>query len=200
VGGFVAERFEPVRSVLNQPESERAAGWEIIARLGSCPYTEVAKMRRLITCLLVTLAICGAASAEERKSWSKIRYVGGTLPVKSSPYDYNTTLTVTSKPDTLTMVIAPSKAFAPLQTVRIQISQIFSISRGRGAWRRVSEVSGSRLPSRPPTLFGLLEDHGFLGIVYQADDGKRAAVLLSSYYSMEILIVLEALSGKEIEH
>jgi hypothetical protein len=157
-------------------------------------------MRRLLTCVLVALAVCGAASAQERKSWSKIRYVGGTLPVKSSPYDFNTTLTVTTKPDTITLVIAPAKAFAPLQTIRIQPSQIVSLSYGPGAWRHVSEVSGSLLPSRRPSLFGLLEDHGFLGIVYQADDGKRASVLLDSYFSMRILSVLRELSGKELEN
>lgn len=157
-------------------------------------------MKRLLTCLFVASALCGTAAAEERKSWSKIRYVGGTLPVKSSPYDFNTVLTVTANPDTLTVVIAPAKAFAQLQTLRIKPSQIVSFGYGSTAWRLVSEVSGSQLPARRPALFGLLEDHGFLGIVYQADDGRRCAILLDSYYSMRILFVLRALTGKEIEH
>ena len=144
--------------------------------------------------------LCTPAAAEERKSWSKIRYVGGTLPVRSSQFDFNTNLTVTVNPDSLTLVIAPAKAFAPLRTLRIKPSQVVSISAGPSAWRRVSEVSGSQLPSRPPALFGLLEDHGFLGIVYQADDGSRVAVLLDSYFSMRILSVLKALTGKEIEY
>jgi hypothetical protein len=172
----------------------------MIAHGGGRPYTEVAKMRRLLTCVLVALAVCGAAAGQERKSWSKIRYVGGTLPIKSSPYDFNTTVTVTTKPDTITLVIAPPKAFAGLRTIRIQPSQIVSLSYGPGAWRRVSEVSGSLLPSKSPALFGLLEDHGFLGIVYQTEDGKRASVLLDSYFSMRILFALRELSGKEIEN
>jgi hypothetical protein len=175
-------------------------GGKSLPAMSPHPILKSPKMRRFLACLFVTLLLCAPATAVERKSWTKIRYVGGTLPIKSSPYDYNTTLTVTANPDTLTLVIAPSTAFAPLQTLRIKPSQIVSISYGPGAWRRVSEVSGSQLPSKPTALFGLLEDHGFLGIVYQADDGKRVAVLLDSYFSMRILYVLKALSGKEIEN
>lgn len=108
-------------------------------------------------------------------------------------------MTVTLNPDSLTLVIAPAKAFAPLHTVRIKPSQVISLTYGPAAWRRVAEVGGSQLPSKAPSLFGLLEDHCFLGIVYQTDDGGRAAVLLDSYFSMRILSVLEVLTGKAIE-
>jgi hypothetical protein len=140
------------------------------------------------------------AEAEERKSWSKIRYIGGTLQIKTSPYDFNTKVTVGSNPDSFTLVVTPAKAFAALQTIRIKPAQIVSISFGPGAWRRVAEVSGAQIPSRSPALFGLLEDYGFLGIVYQAEDGKPAAILLQSYMTMRILSALKAMTGKEIEN
>ena len=45
-----------------------------------------------------------------------------------------------------------------------------------------------------------MEYHGFVGIVYQMDDGTRAAILLDTpYSSWQILSVLKQLTGKEIE-
>ncbi len=156
-------------------------------------------MRRALTCFLVAALLRLPAEAEERKSWSKIRYIGGTLPIRTSPFDFNTTVTVTSHPDSLTVVVTPAKAFAALQTVRIKPAQVVSLSFGPGAWRHVAEVSGSQLPNRSPALFGLLEDYGFIGIVYQAENGKPAGLLLQSYFGTRILSVLKAMTGKEIE-
>ncbi|HWB95775.1 MAG TPA: hypothetical protein VG672_03710 [Bryobacteraceae bacterium] len=154
-------------------------------------------MRQALLYILVWAAYCTASSAAEQKSWNKIRYVGGTIPVKPSPYDWNTTLTVAANSDFIVLVIAPSRMFAPRQTVRIQFSQVLSLSYGPSAWRRVSEVPGAQFFSKPPTLFGLMENHGLLGIVYFVDDGKRGAVLLDSYFSWSILSVLETLTGKQ---
>jgi hypothetical protein len=125
--------------------------------------------------------------------------VGGTVPIKTSRYDWNTTLTVSLNPDSIVFAIAPAKAFATLQTVRIKPSQVSSLIFGPTAWRRVAEVAGAQLPSKTPTLFGLMEYHSFLGIVYRGDDGKPAAILLDTYSSWQILSVLKELTGKEIE-
>jgi len=155
-------------------------------------------MRRALLCIIVGAACCTTAAAE-RKSWNRVRYVGGTIAVKPSPYDWNTTVTATSNPDSIVVVIAPAKLFTSRQTVHVKPSQIISLSAGAGAWRRVAEVPGAELPPKPPTLFGLFEHHNFLGIVYQADDGNRAALLLDSYFSGKILAVLKAITGKPIE-
>jgi hypothetical protein len=63
-------------------------------------------------------------------------------------------------------------------------------------------VSGSHLPSKRPTLFGLLVDHTFLGIFYRGDDGKAAAILLEAEANKrtnQLERVLEALTGKPAE-
>ena len=156
-------------------------------------------MRRALTYILVAATLSIALLGADRKSWNKIRYVGGTIPVKTSRYDWNTTLTVTQNPGSIAVVIAPAVLFTPLQTVRIKPSQVTSLSHGAAAWRRVGEVSGAQLPAKAPALFGLLSDHGFVGIVYQTDDGKPAAMLLDCYFRGQILLVLKELTGKAIE-
>ena len=164
------------------------------------PILKSLDMCRTLTYLIVIAALCTPASGAERKSWSKIRYVGGTIPVKASRYDWNTTLTVSLNPDSIVLAIAPAKAFATLQTVRIQPSQVSSLSYGPVAWRRVGEIGGAQLPSKTPSLFGFMEHPGYLGIVYRGDDGKPAAILLDTpYFSSTILSVLKELTGKEIE-
>jgi hypothetical protein len=157
-------------------------------------------MRRALGYFLLMAAIGSLCSAEERKSWNKVRYVGGTVPIKASPYDWNTILTITSNPDTVELVIAPSSVFGRQQIVRLKPSQITSVVAGPGAWDRVAGVGGAQLPSKPPTLFGLLLDHSFLGILYQDVDGKPAAVLLESLSLGQIGRVLEALTGKPMEN
>ena len=144
--------------------------------------------------------IAAASQAAERKSWSKVRYVGGTIEVKASPYDWNTVLTITSKPDEVALSIAPASVFGHRQTVRLKPSQITSVVSGPGAWQRVADVPGAELPSKPPALFGLLLNHAFLGILYRGDDGKAASMLLDSPYSAQILRLLEAVTGKPLEY
>jgi len=135
--------------------------------------------------------------AAERRSWSKLRYVGGTIPAKASRYDWNTELT--ANPDSIVVVIAPAVVFTPQQTVRIKPSQVTSLSVDEAAWRRVGEVKGAQLPAKTPALFGLLKDRGFIGIVYRTDDGKPAAMLLESLFTRRILAVLKELTGKTVE-
>jgi hypothetical protein len=164
------------------------------------PILKSLDMRRTFTHLIVIAALCIPAAGAERKSWSKVRYVGGTIPVKTSRYDWNTTVTISLNPDSVELAIAPAKAFATRQTVHFKPSQIISLSSGPAAWRRVAEIDGAQLPSKTPSLFGFMEHPGYLGIVYRMDDGKRAAILLDTYTGWTILSVLGELTGKEIEH
>ena len=175
-------------------------GGKLLSAADLQPILKSLDMCRTLTYLIVIAALCTPASGAERKSWSKIRYVGGTIPVKTSRYDWNTTLTISLNPDSIELAIAPAKAFATLQTVRIKPSQISSLSYGPAAWRRVGEIGGAQLPSKTPSLFGFMDHPGYLGIVYREDGGKPAAILLDTpFFSWNILSVLKELTGKEIE-
>jgi hypothetical protein len=61
-------------------------------------------------------------------------------------------------------------------------------------------VDGSRLPAKQPTLFGLLQDSGFVGLVYETDDGKRAAILLDTNFMWAIVPALTKVTGKQCEN
>jgi hypothetical protein len=190
-------RSEPLRADQNR---NAPPGGKLLSAADPQPILKSLDMCRTLTHLIVIAALCIPAAGAEHKSWSKIRYVGGTIPVKTSRYDWNTTLTISLNPDSIELAIAPAKAFATLQTVRIQPSQISSLSYGPAAWRRVGEIGGVQLPSKTPSLFGFMEHPGYLGIVYRGDDGKPAAILLDTpYFSSTILSVLKELTGKEIE-
>jgi hypothetical protein len=156
-------------------------------------------MRRALTYIVMGTALSALAAGAEKKSWTKIRYTGGTVPVKASAYDWNTIVTVTRNPDSLTIAIAPAKVFGQSQTIRVDPARILSLSAGEAAWRRVAEVEGAVLPPKPASLFGLLDFHSYIAIVYQAADGKRGAVLLDSYVGFQILTVLNRMTGKPIE-
>jgi hypothetical protein len=134
--------------------------------------------------------------AAERTMWNKVRYLGGTLHVKASRYDWNTTLTVT--PDLITVTIAPATAFTPQQTVRLKPSQVVSLSYGAAAWKRVSEVPGAEVPAQQPKLFGLAAQDD-LGIVYETDDGKHGALLLETNFGSRIILLLQSISGKKAD-
>jgi hypothetical protein len=155
-------------------------------------------MRRALTYIVVATVLCQPSSSAERKSWNQIRYIGGTVSIKSSRYDWNTTLTVTA--DDIVVEIAPATVFGAKKTVHIKLSQVLSLSSNDLAWQRVAAVDGAQLPAKRPTLFGMLDEYGFLGLVYETDDGKRASMLLDSNFSPAILRVLAKATGKPIEN
>jgi opacity protein-like surface antigen len=155
-------------------------------------------MRRALTSIVLATLLCQPCAAADRKSWNQIRYIGGTVQIKTSRYDWNTTLTLT--PDAIVVEIAPATVFAAKKTVRIKFSQVVSLSSNEAAWQHVAAIDGAQLPAKHPTLFGVLEDYDFLGVVYETDDGKRAAMLLDSGFSARILKVLSKLTGKPIEN
>ncbi len=142
-------------------------------------------MRKALACFLLAAATGGLTSAADRKSWNRIRYVGGTPAIKGSSYDWDTTVTIRSNPDRVDIVVAPDSALGHQQTLSLKPSQITSQVNGPGAWQRVADVPGAQLPPKPHGLFGLL-NHGpflgkvdaFLAIFFETDDSKPAAILL----------------------
>jgi len=154
---------------------------------------------RWVASFLVLAALAGEpCAAAEHKSWNQIQYVGGTVPIKTSRYDFNTTLSLTA--DSIVIEIAPATVFQSKKTVRIKISQVVSLSANDAAWREVSAVDGARLPAKPPTLFGVFLNNDFLGLIYEGDDRKRGAILLDSAFSPVILRVLSKLTGKPVDN
>jgi hypothetical protein len=155
-------------------------------------------MRRALTFFVVATLCCLPCIAAERRSWDQIRYVGGTVQIKTSRYDWNTTLTITA--DDIVIDIAPATVFGAKKTLHIKRSQVLSLSANRLAWQRVAAVDGAQLPAKHPTLFGMLVEYGSLGLVYETDDGKRGALLLDSPFSPTILLALSKATGKPIEN
>jgi hypothetical protein len=152
--------------------------------------------RALIYLALATLA--GQRYAAAQPSWNHIQYIGGTLQVKASRFDWNTTLKLTA--DTVEIEVAPATVFTPKKAVHIKFSQLVSLSGNAAAWERVAAVDGAQLPAKHPTLFGVLEDYGFIGLVYEADGGKRGAVLLESPLAGSIMRYLSKVTGKTVEN
>ena len=153
-------------------------------------------MRRVVASIIVMALSWTALSGSEGSTWNKLRYAGGTVQVKVNPYDYNTTLKVTS--DEITLSFTHSKT-----VVHIKPDQVTSLSYGQEAHRRVADVVALSLVLTPLALFGLLhvsKDH-FVGIVYHTEDGKPAAVLLeadkTNYWL--ILQVLKGVTGKPVD-
>ncbi len=154
-------------------------------------------MCRALTYCIVVTTLCSPCNAAPRNTWDQTRYQGGTVKVKVSPYDWNTTITV--KDDSIVLVFTPATVFKQGLTLRLKPSQIVSLIEGPLAWRRVAEVPGAVVPAKPPKLFGMLTDWAFVGIIYDADDGKRGAILLESYYEGAILAALKKVTGKTPE-
>jgi hypothetical protein len=155
-------------------------------------------MRQALTLIVVATLACPLHGAAERKAWSQIRYIGGTVAIKTSRYDWNTVMTVNA--DEIVVEIAPATVFQSKKVVHIKVPQVLSLSSNEAAWQHVGAVDGAQLPSKPPTLFGVMLESYYIGLVYQTDDGKRAAMLLEAAFSPVILRVLNKLTGKPIEN
>jgi len=155
--------------------------------------------RPVLLPLLAALA-CSAVWPAQRNSWNRVFYAGGTVQVKTSPYDWNTTLTVTR--DLISVTISPSSIFGASQTIRIRPSQVEAIWYDTAAWLRAAEVPGARVPAKPPSLFGVLMDsvdYASFAIIYETPDGKRGALLFESAYTGAILNLLKDVTGKTAE-
>jgi hypothetical protein len=145
---------------------------------------------------VLSLALVSAPCLRaEGNSWNKIRYAGGTVAAKVDPYDYNTTLTVAS--DSIVLV------FGHRVTVRLKPSQVTALSYGQEAHRRVADMVTLSVFLTPLALFGLLHESKthFVGIEFNDDAGKRAAVLLEVHKDSykAILETLKSVTGKPIQ-
>jgi len=161
-------------------------------------------MHRIAATIIAASMLVAQSAGAGADSWNKIRYVAGTIEAKVNPYDYNTTLTVSRDEIVL--------AFSPRPTVRLEPSQVVSISYGIQAQQRVKTVMESSpakqgkksalVPPDPPGLFGFLRPKDELvGIVFKNQDGSAGAVLLQTLpgYHLAILGALSMVTGKPIE-
>jgi len=157
-------------------------------------------MTRPLPLALLTAVACSAAWAAPRNTWNRVFYAGGTVQIKTSPYDWNTTLTITH--DLITATISPASVFGTGQTIRIKPSQVVALWYDASAWIHAAEVPGARVPAKPPSLFGVLMDsvdYASFAIIYETPDGKRGALLFESAYSGAILNMLKDVTGKPAE-
>lgn len=130
-------------------------------------------------------------------SWNKVRYSGGTVPAKVNPYDWNTTLTVTSSQIVLVFAHRTSLKMAP--------AQVTALSYGEQAYRRVADmVALSVVFVNPLVLFGILHQsrNHFISIEYRDTDGKNGAVLLEADKNnyRAILEALKTVTGKPVQN
>ena len=151
-------------------------------------------MRRILAYSLIVTVSWAQSLHAEGNSWNKIRYTGGTIQAKVNPYDWNTTLTVTS--DAIVL------AFARGQTVRIKPAQVTVLSYGQEAHRRVADMVALSMLVTPLALFGLLhksKDH-LVSVEWRGDDGKPAAVLLEVHKDQyrSLLGALKTVTGKPV--
>src|SRR5580658_7477312 len=155
-----------------------AADAVLIAPTAWAPYTGFASSKNSVTArrTFLGMVVFSALLSAQTSSWKKISYIGGTIPGAPNPYDWNTTLTVTSR--AITLVIAHGKP------VTVEPSRVIALSYGEEAHRRVAAmVALSVMTFNPAALFGILhssKEH-FIGIEFRAEDGKPASVLLQAH-------------------
>jgi hypothetical protein len=149
-------------------------------------------MRRIVAFLV----IAAVAAADSGNSWNKIRYSGGTVEAKVNPFDWNTTIAITS--DSIALQIGPRVS------LRLKPAQVTALSYGQEAHRRVADMVALSLVATPLALFGILHKSKahFIGIEYKAEDGKPGAVLLEADKNnyRDILRVLAAVTGKAVQN
>jgi hypothetical protein len=153
-------------------------------------------MRKIVACVVV-LAVTGSAHLwAEGNSWDKLRYSGGTVEAKVNPFDWNTSLSVTS--DEITLKIGLRR------TLRLKPTQVTVLSYGEVAHRRVADMVALSLVVTPLALFGILHKSKahFIGIEYKGDDGKPGAVLLEADKNnyLVILQMLKTVTGKTVQN
>lgn len=147
---------------------------------------------------MIALAVLAAhLLAGNGNSWNKIRYSGGTVPAKVNPYDWNTTLTVTS--DSILLV------FGYRTSLQLAPSQVTGLNYGERAYRHVADmVALSVVFVNPLVLFGILHrsKNHFISIEFRGSDGKQGAVLLEADKNnyRAILEALTTVTGKPVEN
>jgi hypothetical protein len=129
------------------------------------------------------------------KSWNKIRYQGGTVEAKVNPFDWNTTLTLSST--TIEIV------FAGRKTVTIDARRVIALTSGTKAYHRVADMLPFSHISTPVPLFGMIQvgkDH-LIGIEFKNLDGSKGSVLLliQKNSQRDLLQALSTLTGKPVD-
>ncbi len=147
--------------------------------------------------ILVLAVLAARLLAGSGNSWNKIRYSGGTVPAKVNPYDWNTTLTVTSSQILL--------VFAHRTSLKLAPAQVTALTYGEQAYRRVADmVALSVVFVNPLVLFGILHHSRshFISIEFRGGDGKTGAVLLEADKNnyRAILAALAAVTGKPVRN
>ena len=142
-------------------------------------------------------AIAAQLAAGGGNSWNKIRYSGGTVPAKVNPYDWNTTLTVTSSEILL--------VFAHRTSLKLAPAQVMTLAYGEQAYRRVADmVALSVVFVNPLVLFGILHQskNHFISIEFRDQDGKNGAVLLEADKNnyRAVLEALKTVTGKTVQN
>ena len=150
--------------------------------------------RGLAILALLLLALAQTATAAGG-TWNKIRYQGGTIEAKVNPFDWNTTIRLTST--------AIQIDFASLKTVTIEARNVIALTSGDMARRRVADMLVFTPTSRPIPLFGIIhtgKDH-LVGIEFKNLDGSRGAILLLVHKDSyrELLQGISSLTGKPVE-
>jgi hypothetical protein len=151
------------------------------------------RRKRLIALIALSLQCLTA----QGNSWNKIRYIGGTVAAKVNPYDWNTTLFLTS--DSIDLVFAGRTSF------RLAPSQVTALSYGEKAYRHVADmVTLSVVFVNPLVLFGVLHKskNHFVSIEFIAGDGKNGVVLLEADKNQyrPILEALKTVTGKPVQN
>lgn len=142
--------------------------------------------------LLLTLVQTGAAADG---TWNKIRYQGGTITAKVNPFDWNTTVRLTST--------AIQIDFASLKRVTIEGRSVIALTSGERACRRVADMVVFSPASRPLPLFGIAHTgkDRLVGIEFTNPDGSLGFILLlvqkESY--RQLLQAISSLTGKAVE-
>ncbi|MEN6536313.1 MAG: hypothetical protein ABFD89_21835 [Bryobacteraceae bacterium] len=145
--------------------------------------------------LTILSVLSGHAALAGDGSWNKIRYQGGTVDAKVNPFDWNTTLGVSS--GKIELVFAGRKRF------KIEASNVVTLAHGERACRRMTAKLDISSAPGPVPLFGIVslgKDH-LVGIEFKSSDGTRGAVLIAVHKGSyrDLLQALSRLTGKPVE-
>ncbi len=145
--------------------------------------------------VLLVLSTSGSFALAGDTSWNKIRYQGGTIDAKVNPFDWNTTLKVSSAEIEL--------SFAGRKKFTIPARNVISLAHGERACRRIADALDLNSTGNPVPLFGMVamgKDH-LVGIEFRNGEGVRGAVLLAVHKGSyrELLQALSTLTNKRVE-
>src|SRR5712692_7127365 len=149
------------------------------------------QMARQLFVVLLCFALLATAQGN---SWDRVRYNGGSLNSKVNPKDWNNHLSVTS--DVITFKTKDG------QVLEIPTKSVTGLSYGQEAHRRVGTMVALGILVAPVALFGLFHKTRlhFIGIEYNAPDGKGAGVLLQGQKDnyRAILMALRGATGARV--